>query len=146
MDREVATDQAGVRVLRSLSEIDKSRLAEIRKGIRKVGGNGQRNQYSLIHYFAERGNELAVQILIDNGTNIEVRSRRKTTPLHFASRAGQEDVVEWLIETGADVEARTSACATPLNLAARNGHLTVVRLLLSKGANIEAKTNSQKTS
>ena len=98
---------------------------------------GDNNNYSPIHYAAENGHHLQVDLLLssnaDANKNLSIKKRR-LTPLMLAARAGHQDVVKALISHDAKIEKRDSLERTALMHAAANGHYTLVALLLNKGA------------
>ena len=95
-----------------------------------------------IHTAASLGLTQVVQLLLEGGADIEVRTYTVQvggTPLDTAACYGYTEVVRLLLEKGANIETtRSDTGSIPLDSAACNGHTDVVRLLLDKGANIEA--------
>ncbi|KAL0596104.1 Ankyrin repeat domain-containing protein 17, partial [Plecturocebus cupreus] len=78
---------------------------------------------------ATAGHVGVVEILLDNGADIEAQSERtKDTPLSLACSGGRQEVVELLLARGANKEHRNVSDYTPLSLAASDG----VSLLLSR--------------
>jgi uncharacterized protein len=99
----------------------------------------------LAAFFGHRG---AVEVLLDRGADIRVRSRNEmtNTPLH-AALAGQgvAAVVEVLLARGAEVNARAATGVTPLHLAASRGTLELAEALLDRGATAEARLDDGST-
>ena len=73
-----------------------------------------------LHSAALKGNKEIVQILLDNGAQIDLRATNKdeATPLAWAAFFGQKDVVSLLIEAGAPINAIDANYGTPLDAAA----------------------------
>ena len=59
-----------------------------------------------------------VELLLDRGTNINVRAKSGDMSLHWAAANNVEAVVKLLLERGADVNARGERGRTPLHSAA----------------------------
>lgn len=72
-----------------------------------------------IHLAAEAGFPDLVQLFLDLGVDINLRTQGKNqvTPLHMAAAKGRADVVELLLKAGADVNARDTKNETPLRWA-----------------------------
>jgi len=83
-----------------------------------------------LHLAAEGGNEVAVQLLLGRGANIEARDIRGWTALQRASFRGHKAIVQLLLKEGAEIEARNKIGSTALTLASQYGHKEVVKLLL----------------
>ena len=66
-----------------------------------------------------KGNAEIVQLLLDNGADIEIKAKDKNgaTPLHFAAFFLQEEMVSLLIKSGADVNSIDANGVTPLDSA-----------------------------
>jgi len=100
--------------------------------------------WSLIHTLAAYGRELAVQLLLEKGANLEAPSDHGT-PLVVAALYGYEGTVKLLLEKGAQLEARNKYGGTPLSVATMNGYEGIVKLLIDRGANIEGKDKKGNT-
>ncbi|KAI9651417.1 MAG: hypothetical protein M1829_003023 [Trizodia sp. TS-e1964] len=87
---------------------------------------------------ASNGFETVVQLLLDNGANIEASDKRGATALMVAASGGHRAVVQILLDKRANIEAGCRYGQTALIWAASKGHGAVVQILLDKGANIEA--------
>ena len=94
-----------------------------------------------LHWAAEHGNPVIVEMLVYAGANVDGRTRiGGYTPLHIASRHGHAGVVMKLIEGKADAEARTTVSgATALHLAAASPSDETVRRLLEAGAAVNTR-------
>lgn len=85
-----------------------------------------------LHFAAFNGHTRAVELLLNKGASIEVRSRCNSNPSsHYT-------------ESYSDDRANSRTVFTPLHLASRNGHTSTVELLLNKGASIEAQSRDQR--
>ncbi|MYC76044.1 hypothetical protein F4X10_09820 [Candidatus Poribacteria bacterium] len=63
---------------------------------------------------AMAGQTEAVQFLLENGADVNTKSRDGGTPLHGAAFFGRTDVAKLLLENGANREARNDDGATPV--------------------------------
>lgn len=62
-----------------------------------------------------------IQILIDAGTDVDVRNKHGRTPLHWAAERGNLSAVQTLLERGASADAREEKTnMTPLDIAKMN--------------------------
>jgi len=80
-----------------------------------------------------------VQLLIDNGVDVEAEGRGDR-PLFLAAGCKNEEVVKLLIAAGADVNGVSAGDQTPLHQAALNGRKKIAEILIKNGARINAKT------
>jgi len=71
-----------------------------------------------------------VEILIEHGADINMRSDIHKTPMIQAAGLGHLDVVQYLIEKKADINVSTINGETPLMAAAGQGHFEIVKELL----------------
>ena len=119
---------------------------QLADGLRIDHRNG-RVVRSALHQAASRGYGSIVQLLLDQGADVEANAEAGgtdgDTPLHRAAHGGHAAIVELLLDAGARVNVRTFASYsplhnadgdTPLHLAAQGRHLAIVRLLLDNGA------------
>ena len=87
-----------------------------------------------LHAAAERGDVGMVQILLDRGADVNIRSHESYTPLHRAVLQNHGAVVKLLLDRGASVDCRGNDGDSPLHDAALLGRGAIVRILLNKGA------------
>ena len=97
------------------------------------------NKDRLLLWASENGHIEVVQVLLDDGANIEATNDFEYTSLTLASENGHSDVVQLLLNTGANIEAMDDNERTSLILASESGHIEVVHVLIDYGANLEAK-------
>lgn len=86
---------------------------------------------------AIQGTREIVQLLLDNGANIEAPGDGAKTPLHLAASWGFTERVELLLQRGAYIDVVDRAGYSPLEYAARFGHADVVRVFLERGASFD---------
>ncbi|KAF5531722.1 ankyrin repeat-containing protein [Fusarium mexicanum] len=93
-----------------------------------------------LHWATFRNRPDIVELLLQDGADIESTSTSFKTPLYVASANGYLGVVQRLLEKGADTKASDPILEQPpLSVAAKHGHEDVVWLLLAHGAKVEAK-------
>ena len=86
-----------------------------------------------LHHAAGYGPLANVELLIDNGAEVNAKNRRGSTPLHWAIH--DEAKVRLLLSKGANVNAKQVQGRTPLFLAAMLGDsVPTMRLLFARGA------------
>jgi ankyrin repeat protein len=89
-------------------------------------------------YAALYGDSESVRLLLDSGSDPNVRNDAEATALMWA--VGDLEKTRLLLDHGADANARSGDGRTPLLIAAgRFGSSAVVKLLLDRGANPSAK-------
>lgn len=116
------------------------------KAVRAYDADG----FTLLHLAADRGNRECVELLLDNGADINAIDKRKTdghrfrhfTALCFAVNNGFDELVELLINRGAEVNPAPRVTHTPLSLAVWTGNMKIARLLIETGAEVNKKGNS----
>ncbi|NXG68736.1 BARD1 protein, partial [Baryphthengus martii] len=110
--------------------------------LKSPGGNSiARRNYkgeTLLHVASIKGDLAAVQQLLKNGADPNVKDNAGWTPLHEACNHGHKEVVELLLQHKALVNTTGYQNDTPLHDAAKNGHVTIVELLLLHGASRDA--------
>ena len=87
-----------------------------------------------LHDAAQYGHKDIAGLLIDYGTDVNVRDKFMWTPLHAAVAGGHKDMVELLIAKGAKINVKEKSGRTPLHVAAIEGHKELVKLLRKHGA------------
>ena len=79
-----------------------------------------------------------IELLIENGADLDVVGHHGETILHKVINNGNLKTAELLLNSGANIEATSSQGNTPLWTAAWHGNVDAVRLLISLDANIHA--------
>ncbi|KAF7662183.1 hypothetical protein LDENG_00244230 [Lucifuga dentata] len=89
---------------------------------------------TLLHLAAIKGDVEAVNELLDQGANPNLKDNAGWTPLHEACNLGHQAVVEVLIMRGALLNTPGYENDSPLHDAVMNGHPAIAKLLLQHGA------------
>jgi ankyrin repeat protein len=83
-----------------------------------------------------------IQLLKDEGADVNARSLNNTTPLQLAFRSNRFSIAAILVQKfRADVDCFDKLGRTPLHWAAFNGDLDLVSMLINAGADINARDN-----
>ncbi|NXB01791.1 BARD1 protein, partial [Cnemophilus loriae] len=110
--------------------------------LKSPGGNtiARRNYKgeTLLHVASIKGDLAAVEQLLKNGADPNVKDNAGWTPLHEACNHGHKEVVELLLQHRALVNTTGYQNDSPLHDAARNGHVAIAELLLLHGASRDA--------
>ncbi|KAF9883052.1 hypothetical protein FE257_004306 [Aspergillus nanangensis] len=86
---------------------------------------------------AKHGHRSVVQLLVQQGANINMRDTAGT-PLIQAAAAAHGDVVEYLLKEGANVHCTNKYGQTALCAAASAGDLNATKALIEHGAKVNA--------
>lgn len=94
-----------------------------------------------MHQAASSSNLNVLELLLDQGNDIESFSLRDSTPLHYAAQSGNIATVTFLLNRKANIEAfvENDVSATPLLRAVVNNKIDIARPLLKNGAKVSAK-------
>lgn len=95
------------------------------------------NGVTPIHYAIDFGDIGLVNLLLERGADVNMKSESGLTPLHLCASRNQLDIAKVLLEKGAKVNDTNCTGETPLHLAAAQGHKDMVALLLGHGAFID---------
>lgn len=85
---------------------------------------------------ADRGEEINVKRLAEQGADLNAMDSDHNTPLLLAVGRGHETIARFLLEKGAAVNAQNKCGSTPLILAVTTGNESMVRLLLEQSADV----------
>ncbi|XP_068220336.1 uncharacterized protein [Palaemon carinicauda] len=92
------------------------------------------------HYAAEYNNVEVLQILLNKGVDINIKSSDNMNALHFASSQGSIEALEYLLKEGADINAQTRQFGwSPLHISVSNNLLGATQILLDNKAFINIK-------
>lgn len=90
-------------------------------------------RYAPMHWAADSGNVVIVDLLVQHGASVHLPDARGFTALHHAAQHGRTHLVNYLVYQGARVNERDGEGHTPLMWAAFNGFDDCLLLLLRLG-------------
>ena len=85
----------------------------------------------------------AIQLLIDNGADVNIQGSVKDTPLHQIANLGILDVCVLLLKNGALVNVKDDGDWSPLHFAVISGNSIITRLLIAYGADLNEIMNNE---
>jgi ankyrin repeat protein len=92
-----------------------------------------------LEFAAHKGQLAAIQWLLAQGADINVKDVHGRTALRAAAISGQLAAMQWLAAQGADIHANDVAGDTALRAAAANVQLAAMQWLVAQGTDINAK-------
>jgi len=104
---------------------------QIISGLKKLSNEEKNN---LLINAAHCGRKDVVELLLNNGADVNAKSNDGWSALTYAARNGRKDVVELLLNAGTDINAKDNYGWSALMYAVAYGHKDVVELLKRYGA------------
>jgi Ankyrin repeats (3 copies) len=86
-----------------------------------------------IHLAVLNGYHDITKLLVEHGTDVNIRDNEYKTPLHCAAFNGNIEIYKYLVEKGADVDNPDEKGVVPLHVAAFEGHLELVKYIVENG-------------
>jgi len=99
--------------------------------------------YPLLLRVARKGHAPVLNVLLNNGVDVNSQDRHGYTALMESARKGHVEAVKLLLDRGADVNAQNNVGYTALVEAAGSGHLGILKMLLDRGANVNANATGR---
>lgn len=101
--------------------------------------------FSALAIASSEGHESLVELLLENGADVDFGGDENLTPLMRASLNGHKGIVERLLEEDADVTSISAALSySAVQLANIAGHSDIVELLIDAGATLEESTEPRR--
>ena len=97
------------------------------------------------HHCCDKKNIDLIELLYNNGADINSICNNGSTPLHWACDSSSPDIAMKLIDMGADIHHEDNEGRTPLIWAIDRNHNDLVKELIRKGADINVVDRYKKT-
>jgi len=95
--------------------------------------------------YSKDGDFAKIQEAVEQGADVNTKTKIEVTPLMFACLHGNIDIVRYLIEQGADIQAKDNNDRTALMFVCETGHLDIVKYLVEQGADMRVKNKYDRT-
>ncbi|CVL03942.1 related to ankyrin [Fusarium proliferatum] len=100
-----------------------------------INGHGM----TALSYAANNGHIAVVEMLVENGANINLGDYLSLTPLSRACVSGHATIAGILLQNHAQVDSKDDLGRTPLSHAAEHGNTAIIQLLLDNNAEVDSK-------
>ena len=112
---------------------------------------GHNGDYTPLHAAALGSSARILQLLIDEGAQVDATSSGGVTPLFHAALGGNTEAAKTLLDSGANVDFRSDVGITPLMLAVSTNNVgrpnaQTVKVLVDYGADVNSKKPNLTTS
>jgi len=95
-------------------------------------------EHRALHAASLCGHSSIVQVLLNNGTDVDASGGNLGNPLQVASLGGHDLIVRMLLAYEANVNAHGGYFGNALQAASLRGHSSIVQTLLNSGADVNA--------
>jgi ankyrin repeat protein len=89
---------------------------------------------SAIHYAAERGFDHVIEMLIEKGSDVNVKNGNGNTAVMLAAKEGHAKTIEILYDKGADISMKNKGGMTAAHFAVQSDFIDCLRMLVEKFA------------
>jgi ankyrin repeat protein len=89
------------------------------------------------HRAIENDHMNCVEIILNNGFDVNSKSNADNTLLHYAALWDRINIVEMLLNRGVDINSKNRNGETALHVAAKWGNMNIVVMLLERGIDID---------
>jgi ankyrin repeat protein len=93
-----------------------------------------KRELNVMHFAIENNHINIVELLLDEGYDIDAPTSNCVTPLMCAISQGNYDIVKYLLSRGAQMNTLSDLSLSPLAIACRDKHVSIAYLLLENGA------------
>ena len=94
---------------------------------------------SLLLLASRRGHKEIVQLLVENGIDINQTNKDGQNALHWACENGNNEIAEFLIQNGINLKQKDIFQQNVLHWASRRGYREIVKLLIEEGIDANQK-------
>ncbi|VDI46319.1 Hypothetical predicted protein [Mytilus galloprovincialis] len=104
--------------------------------------NSQNGWFTPLTAACREGHLRTVELLLDNGSNINQTNKNTETPIYTACFGGHYSLAKLLIDKHADINKGNRYNRTPLYVCCLSGHESIAQLLIDEGANVGESSDS----
>lgn len=91
-------------------------------------------KHSALFWASQEGHDSVVQILLNNGADVNLCANDGASPLLLACYNGHVNIVQHLLQNGADINLCTIEGVSPLYFASLRGYDSIIQLLIKAQA------------
>merc|ERR1712212_807390 len=84
---------------------------------------------------------MGVEVLLQNGADVNAKTKDGSTALMMAAGYGQKDIVKLLLQNNANINVKNKYGTTALMSAAHEGYNDSVEILLQNNADVNLRSN-----